>query len=1096
VRVRSALTGGAWTDLIQWDENDNTGVDTITLDATAACAGAADCQFEWRYEGAYDWYWGVDNVLVDGFGCSTATCNDCPALSCTVSVDPATVCQETQIFMATPIDGTAPYTYKWDFSYDGVTFNTMATYQSPIYTYPASGSYTVAAWVTDSCTDGAQETICAVVTTVSVSGAPTVATVSPDFGTTLGGTEVTVTGENLFDFSSTSVVLTNELFPTDTFTVPATGSLSGTQLTFVTPSLVTEERTYSPGTYSVEVITECCTPGDNCPVVPTGFEYVNIGVSAQEGASPGSLEIIDVDNNVLLTDDPVQVGAPADVAITRASPEAIGRYVFSLEDVDGAHPILVRRTLGNPGKLTTELSDDAKFDFGAQAVEELPNELAVDPVDAGLVYVTSITKLPDPTQIDPRPAGVRVLDVSGGTIVSDPSSPRIADDLIELHNCLDDGTGHCVNYPSKSVRWTFATDIEVIAVNATEFGVPYQVGDSVTVVGGLPEDCTGTFTKADVEEAGLLVQRYGYATNSTSNVGGELEGNSRISILDLNPCFVADIDSDGNITLASNYPPGGTYQMEVAVFGPAAGRPPVPPIPGPAENLGLTLARNDEGAFIYAINKRVPPEESPAVLKIDAVSRDFAYGKKNFDPNNPEQGTFVNNAQDVVVIERDLDGEATKVAALDGVNGQIYSIIVDIVDPNVGIAVPQGLALGAADDMAVNGGFLYVSLGTGFIAEIAISDFTKTRELSDASGSAFQGTLKGIAFDNAGKLYVCEDFEDGAGDDRVARFTIPLSGTQLQQAMGDETTDVVDPVDVTVDEVDGVVAVLDLNLFPDEPDKPWQLKLFNLSLMPILDPDSEQVVLNSLKDPRDVVTEEPGVYVVAERATNGAQTGEIRLFTQTIAGTSKKIIRGQFGATGVDILGDHTHPYPASTCIGGVCPGKRYVVSDVDVAIPTKSSVFKLEKPVTLITGTSPNDAVTVGSGLDQQVWVCSGEPGLFIADGTTNIINVFQTVDDTEIVQTVPPYTAEVPINIAAPPPVGEAAFAPTSMAVAEFEDPLKPDKVFVTMFDSDVILVYDADPDLPNQYQLSTLPPYFGIIPVGAGPRRIVIQPEIVEP
>jgi hypothetical protein len=75
VRVRSALTGGAWTNLIQWDENDDTGVETIALDATAACAGAADCQFGWWYEGAYDWYWGVDNVVVDGVaGCDSATC--------------------------------------------------------------------------------------------------------------------------------------------------------------------------------------------------------------------------------------------------------------------------------------------------------------------------------------------------------------------------------------------------------------------------------------------------------------------------------------------------------------------------------------------------------------------------------------------------------------------------------------------------------------------------------------------------------------------------------------------------------------------------------------------------------------------------------------------------------------------------------------------------------------------------------------------------------------------------------------------------------------------------------------------------------------
>jgi hypothetical protein len=82
VRVRSALTGGVWTDLIQWDENDDTGVETITLDATA------DCQFGWRYEGAYDWYWGVDNVVVDGVGCDSATCTLCGEPSAT-DISPA-----------------------------------------------------------------------------------------------------------------------------------------------------------------------------------------------------------------------------------------------------------------------------------------------------------------------------------------------------------------------------------------------------------------------------------------------------------------------------------------------------------------------------------------------------------------------------------------------------------------------------------------------------------------------------------------------------------------------------------------------------------------------------------------------------------------------------------------------------------------------------------------------------------------------------------------------------------------------------------------------------------------------------------------------
>ena len=141
---------------------------------------------------------------------------------------------------------------------------------------------------------------------------------------------------------------------------------------------------------------------------------------------------------------------------------------------------------------------------------------------------------------------------------------------------------------------------------------------------------------------------------------------------------------------------------------------------------------------------------------------------------------------------------------------------------------------------------------------------------------------------------------------------------------------------------------------------------------------------------------------------------------------------------------------------------------------------------------------MTVGSGAQQQVWVSAGEPvdTLGGEDCATTpkdyVINVFNTRLDEEV-DTKPgsPFGVIDPIDIKAE--LGGPFCTPTSMAVAEFDDPLKPDKVFVTMFDSGVILVYDADPDLPNQYQLS--PVNGGKIFVGAGPRRIVIQPEIVE-
>jgi hypothetical protein len=86
IRVRSTLTGGAWVTLIQWDENEIstpvgfTNIGNITIDVTAECAGADACQFGWRYEGSYDWYWAVDNVVVDGTGgCNPATCPTPPS---------------------------------------------------------------------------------------------------------------------------------------------------------------------------------------------------------------------------------------------------------------------------------------------------------------------------------------------------------------------------------------------------------------------------------------------------------------------------------------------------------------------------------------------------------------------------------------------------------------------------------------------------------------------------------------------------------------------------------------------------------------------------------------------------------------------------------------------------------------------------------------------------------------------------------------------------------------------------------------------------------------------------------------------------------
>jgi hypothetical protein len=79
----------------------------------------------------------------------------CPTFTVAASADSASVCPGTpQTYTATPADGIPPFTYEWDFSYDGVAFNTEGTGNPVTYTQPAVGSYTVRVRVTDSCSLG------------------------------------------------------------------------------------------------------------------------------------------------------------------------------------------------------------------------------------------------------------------------------------------------------------------------------------------------------------------------------------------------------------------------------------------------------------------------------------------------------------------------------------------------------------------------------------------------------------------------------------------------------------------------------------------------------------------------------------------------------------------------------------------------------------------------------------------------------------------------------------------------------------------------------------------------------------------------------
>jgi chitodextrinase len=935
---------------------------------------------------------------------------------------PACVGEEVQFTDTSP---GSPTSWSWDFG-DGDT----STLQNPTHTYTSDGTHTVTL-TTDICgpafpfTKSVLISCCALYldNAFSFPGVPFAES------STLGGARVTVEGTGMFPGLNPEVIVSQSGKTVDLVT-PSSVSPDGTSLDFISVA-------HAPVSFDIQVETTCCGDPYVSNVLQDELSYYNWALVAQPGED--KIEFLDVDTNTSV--GPIRPTEPLDVAITQAplTAEQIAageaHQIFSLEkDEVTGNPVLARRPLSN--------SADTPVTFDFNAVDEIPNEVAADPVDPGLVYVTSITKL---SAVEP--AGVRVLDVSAPAAITSPA-------LIELHNCLDaDDDGYCDLSPVTPASKTFATDVEVIAVNPTVYGVPFQVDDPVTVAADPAGGCGGPFSKDD------LTQRYGYATSSDALRDSAPDGQPHLSILDFNPCAIDDIVT-GNITLVSN----PLHRTEVEVFGKPGT---ILDYPGPKKEMGLTLAKNVEGAFIYALARRKtsPSSKASFMFKIDAVSRDFAYGKLDFT-SPPGAGT-VPNAQDVAVVERDLDGEATLIAAVDGANESLR--VFDAGGTEIAQSPVSLGATSAPDDIAVNGDFtlIYVSLsGTGVIQEIALPNFTPTRQLEPPGGGSFAGTLKGLALDSADKLYVCEDFA-GAGD-RVAKFTIPSSGTQL--IWEEETTDVIDPVDIAVDELSApaVVAVLDLG--GGEPTAPGQLKLFDLAL------STAQGTLNTLKDPRDVVTEDEGVYVVAELGA-GSQTGDVRLFKQTIQGTSKKVIRGQFGASGIDILGDSPSKSPFTP------QGVRYVASDVELG-----RVLELAQTLIFGIGNFPNDAATVGEGAQQQVWVSSGEPGDTTSDGSTNIIQVFRTVDDSEVLDATPP--DEVPINCTLPFPDGEDSFAPTSMAVADF--PIQEiRKVFVTMFDSGVVLVYDAIG--PNQFRLN--PTNGGKITVGAGPRRIAIQPEIIE-
>ena len=77
VDVRSSLTGGAWVNVFRNQGADSPNPDHRTINITGQAAGASNVQIRFHYyDGAYEWFWEVDNVKVtQPGGCVSTQCN-------------------------------------------------------------------------------------------------------------------------------------------------------------------------------------------------------------------------------------------------------------------------------------------------------------------------------------------------------------------------------------------------------------------------------------------------------------------------------------------------------------------------------------------------------------------------------------------------------------------------------------------------------------------------------------------------------------------------------------------------------------------------------------------------------------------------------------------------------------------------------------------------------------------------------------------------------------------------------------------------------------------------------------------------------------
>lgn len=879
-------------------------------------------------------------------------------------------------------------------------------------------------------------------------GDPVVTGITPDYGTTHGGTEVVITGTGLYIVSDIwfgAESGTNIIF-----------NIDFTQVTVTSPP-------HAPGLVDITIDTLC-----GSTISSSAFTYANMAFTANlEG---NSLTVIDVDSNSAIDLDPstpavrddFPLVAPWDVVISEKNPN----YGFAITDFAGSERGIQRFDIAN---LTLGsgywLSDDELGFPAAQSLE-------LDPIQE-LLYVISPADraITHGTESVPVPRDIRVFDVSGDTTLLPDTSPDYPW-VISVHNGIDADADGFVDGTSILQEEVYPIEMKIVTFVPPDLGMPFKIGDKVT---GKNFGCSSPTTPSN------LIKRYGFVTTSGQIEKEELcpppipggpipdciiysgVGPNRLSIIDLNECVISGFAGGGstvNLSSAVNT----NYRKEIAVLGSPEG----PGLLAPGDpdfefpNMGLSLAVNAEGQFIYALNQK-----DNELVKVDVIALDYAYGKNQFP--NPTTPANVTGANDVKIWNDGTNPIEYWVSGWDdgsGVgDGSLNFFFEDgsaaaspIVFPDLGTPpFPDDIAFSPAWDYG------YLSLyGLGEVKRI-----DKSTHLVDGSwGLSGLSGPSGLATDAMGNIYVCE-YDSLNGRISVFDSTGVLISASDTASGGSITLD--GPWDIAIDPGTNNLLVLE---YYNSIYGTGTLKEIAFNGVDIW---TEIAVLAlDFYEPTDVIVQGTRVYVVAEYGNESGSppnAGSLKLIKTKFG--SNTILRGQFGASGVDIIGDHT----GTDCGSQQCSGKVYLATNFDTG-----EVFIIEKPVVLPTGEHPNAAVTVGEGQDQEVWVCSGKQGDTTNDASTNVVNVIGTRDEIEL--DTGPGPGINPINLAVPP---ASSFNPSDMIVADFPVAIQR-KIFIPMFDSDVVLVYDALTGSGTQYELVP----GGVISIGANsrPRTIAIQ------